>query len=979
MQNFIKSLVAFILVLLVMIDIHAQKLDHVLGEVLVEVRNDNGLNNLLRDLSSDAETRSSLVAKQIMSQPMNLWVLKINQNEVNELDFLDKVIKNNHVLLAQQNHITQLRETIPNDPLFGNQWQFINTGQSGGVVNADLDLDLAWDVATGGLTVNGDTIVVCVIDDGINPAHPDLGNNLWINHQEIEDNGIDDDGNGYIDDVRGWSAYADSDDVYVGGGHGTPVAGVIGAKGNNEIGVSGVNWDVKLMIVRGGSPESTALASYAYPYAMRKMYNETNGEKGAFVVSTNASWGVDFGSPEDAPIWCDFYNMLGEVGILNFGATINGNTNVDVEGDLPTACESNFLVSVTNLNRQDTKVTGAGYGVRSIDLGAFGEQTYTLTSGAYGGFGGTSGATPHVAGTAALLYSTDCQDFMTLAKTNPAQAALVVKDCILHGVVPNESLMGITTTGGRLNANNAIQNLISTCGDCAQALGGDVGGITDKNGRLTWFDNGNLGSTSIRYKSIDDIEWVEVENVESGFEFDGLIACTTYEYQTKTICTGNPDADYTYSRVFKTDGCCETPIGVIIMVENQNAIVQWEDILAATNFVVEYRNVTDIDWITVNIGENNTFILGGILDCEFYEVRVKSECAATSNESEFTEIYNINGECDGCTMDFCAFGNKNVSDEWINSVEIENVFVNTSGVNENGLGNYLGQFEINLTKDKTYTIKLAPAYSGSTFDEYFSAYIDYNQNGEFDENEVIYQSSESTQNEVSGTFTIPSDAVIGVSRMRIIMRFNNPNGPCDDSGFEYGEVEEYCVNIVASTTCPTSISAIITDTTQTSLTFELAQNDLISTYILLYKEKDEQDYITVSSSSNIIEITELTKCTFYEYLTGFICNDETTIGTDMLEIRTKCGLSTTGKFENIAFNIYPNPSFSDLIIDFGEPIKSGGTIELISSQGKQIMQNSIFQTGDESIYIEGSEIPTGVYFIKVKVEDKFMVKKWVKY
>lgn len=960
--------------------VEAQKLDHVQGEVLVEVRNDQGMNSLIQDLSKDAVMRSSaLQVRQIMTEPMNLWVLKTNPNLVNEIHLLNTVLKNKNALLAQQNHISQLRNT-PNDPNFDNQWQYINTGQSGGVVGADMDMDLAWDVTTGGLTLDGDSIVVCVIDDGIRENHPDLGNNLWVNHQEIPDNGIDDDGNNYIDDVRGWSAYSDSDNVYVGGGHGTPVAGIVGAKGNNEIGVAGVNWDVKLMIVRGGSPESTALAAYGYPYTMRKLYNETNGEKGAFVVATNASWGVDFGSPEDAPIWCDFYNLLGEVGILNFGATINGNTNVDIQGDLPTTCESNYLVSVTNMNRNDEKVSGAGYGERHIDLGAFGAQTYTINSSAYGNFGGTSGATPHVAGTAALLYATDCMNFMELTKSDPAQAALVIKDCILHGVDYNESLQGITTTGGRLNANNAVQNLISTCDDCTSAFGGDVGEITDTKGTLTWYDNGSLGTTSIRYKVIDDTNWIELGDVESGYQFEGLLACSTYEYQTKTTCEGNPEPEYTYSRIFKTDGCCEIPSGVSINLNGQMATIQWEDVLAASNFVVEWKSVTDSVWMRADLGEDNTFLLNDILECQFYEVRIKSECDASNNESEFSEIFNINGECGECTRDFCEFSAKNISDEWIESVEIEGVFLNVSGVNVNGYGSYLGQFAISLNKEEDYTINLAPGYDGTEFDEFFAAYIDYNQNGEFEESEAIFISDQSTQMSVSGNFTVPADAIPGICRMRVIMRFDNLNGPCDESGFEYGEIEEYCVTIVGDEICPTTFESSVIDSTETSITFELEPNDLIESYLILIQVNGAQDFDTIYSSSNQIVVPDLTKCTDYLYASGFICDGELYVNTIVTETNTTC-IDAVSEINNefISLNIYPNPSYGDLIIDFGNPMKIEGTIDLISNEGRRIINQRTIERGATNIFIEGQEIPAGVYFLKVATAEDFVVRKWVKY
>ena len=143
----------------------------------------------------------------------------------------------------------------------------------GGTVGADIDADSAWAISTGGLTALGDTIVVCVIDGGIDLNHDDLTPNRWINYAEIPNNGIDDDNNGFVDDRLGWNTGAGNDNIS-GSSHGTAVAGIIGAKGDNGTGVAGVNWDVKLMIVRGGSGvESEVLEAYTYPLNLRKKYD----------------------------------------------------------------------------------------------------------------------------------------------------------------------------------------------------------------------------------------------------------------------------------------------------------------------------------------------------------------------------------------------------------------------------------------------------------------------------------------------------------------------------------------------------------------------------------------------------------------------------------------------------------------------------------------------------------------------------------
>jgi len=372
------------------------------------------------------------------------------------------------VLTAQTNKNIEYR-TQPNDPNFAQQWQYINTGSTGGLAGADIDADSAWSITTGGVTTMGDTIVVAVIDDGIDLTHNDFGDNLWVNRAEIPNNGIDDDNNGYVDDYQGWNADNSTDDIggtFWGGWHGTPVAGIVGAKGNNNIGVAGVNWNVKLMIIVGGGAEADAIAAYSYVLENRKMYNRTEGDSGAFVVSTNASWGIDFGQPSAAPLWCAMYDTLGAYGVLSCGATINGNYDVDQVGDLPTACPSDYLISVTNMNHNDLKEVQAGYGVTTIDLGAFGANTYTtalMSSGGYGGFGGTSGATPHVAGAIALAYSAACEDFIQLSKSDPEAALLLMKDFVLNGGDPNASLNGITSSGNRLNLKGMLDEVEAYC------------------------------------------------------------------------------------------------------------------------------------------------------------------------------------------------------------------------------------------------------------------------------------------------------------------------------------------------------------------------------------------------------------------------------------------------------------------------------------------------------------------------------------
>lgn len=493
-----------------------EKKNYVEGDLLIQVSDNHEVNSITSQFSNLNMSKGTLISKD-----MNIWKFHYSNEEISIDEAIEKVYANNNIVTAQRNHIIEHRAT-PNDSEYDQQWQYNQANDK------DIDADLAWDETTGGLTANGDTIVVCVIDDGINFSHPDLIPNLWRNYNEIPGNGIDDDGNGYTDDVRGWNAYDSNDDPAHSGwweGHGSAVAGIVGAKGNNGQGVAGVNWDVKLMIVKGGGQEAQAIAAYSYALANRKLYNSSNGANGAFVVATNASWGVDNGQASSAPLWCAMYDTLGRHGVLSAGATANANTNVDVDGDLPTQCPSDYLITVTNTKMDDIKETQAGYGTTTIDLGAPGSGTWTVDQGGngYAAFGGTSGATPHVTGTIGLLYSVACSNFATLATTNPRLAADKVRDFILNGVDANASLDGITTTGGRLNVNNAVQALIT---DCPNLLG--IEEQTEVISSLTSYPNPLNGSNFT-------IEFTSELNAKTNIEIIDITGKVVYLNSFSTV------------------------------------------------------------------------------------------------------------------------------------------------------------------------------------------------------------------------------------------------------------------------------------------------------------------------------------------------------------------------------------------------------------------------------------------------------------
>ena len=312
---------------------------------------------------------------------------------------------------------------------------------------------------------------MAVIDGGMDWTHEDL--NCWENSHEIPYNGIDDDNNGYIDDYRGWNAYNHNGTVGS-NQHGTHVSGIIGAVGNNETGVCGVNWNVKVMPIAGSSGnESVVVEAYSYVLEMRARYNETNGEEGAFIVATNSSFGVDYGNPDDYPIWCAMYDEMGDVGILSCGAGPNLNVNVDEVGDVPSACPGNYLIGVTNTTSSDVKYGSAGYGINNIDIGAPGTSIYsTIPNNRYANMTGTSMATPQVSGTIALMYAALPEEMMQDCKNDPANFCLSIRQHLFDGADHLTALDGLVAGGRRLNAYGAIESALN--GSITPELNGTV-------------------------------------------------------------------------------------------------------------------------------------------------------------------------------------------------------------------------------------------------------------------------------------------------------------------------------------------------------------------------------------------------------------------------------------------------------------------------------------------------------------------------
>lgn len=362
-------------------------------------------------------------------------IMEITRKGVTVQEALGKLEATGNFLYLEPDYKVYATIT-PNDSHFSSLWGMHNTGQADGTPDADIDAPEAWDFTTG-----SSDIVVAVIDTGVDYNHVDLAANMWTNPGEIPGNGIDDDGNGVADDIYGIDLVNMDADPIDDEGHGTHCSGTIGGVGNNGTGVVGVNWNVKIMALKflnanGFGYTSDAVICLDYAVMMKTQY-------GVNLKLTNNSW-VGGGYSQAL---ADAIQASADADMLFIAAAGNnyGNDN-DARPQYPSNYDIPNVISVAATNHNDLLANFSNFGATTVDLGAPGANILsTFPGNTYSGNSGTSMATPHVAGAAALAWD-----------MFPSSNYIGIKSLLLNTVDPIPSLSGKVLTGGRLNLFNAV-------------------------------------------------------------------------------------------------------------------------------------------------------------------------------------------------------------------------------------------------------------------------------------------------------------------------------------------------------------------------------------------------------------------------------------------------------------------------------------------------------------------------------------------
>ncbi len=735
----------------------------------------------------------------LCSEMLGAWCLRVPHNHAVEKQALkDWLVRYPRVLSVQENRVLAPRSgaLLPNDPLFSQQWHLHNTGQSGGTPGADLGAPDAWAFNPGAVTATGDTVVVAVVDGGIDHLHPDLLPNLWVNNGDWPNDGLDNDQNGYTDDHLGWNVFEQNDNIASAyPNHGTQVSGILAAAGNNTLGVTGVVWQTRMLFVAGTGTVASLLQAYDYVWNARKRYNETHGAEGAFVVAVNCSWGINYGRPDDAPLWCAALDSLGKVGILSVAPVANLPLNIDQSGDLPGLCPSPYLITTTSLDHLDAKAVGAAWGPEHVDIGAYGQAVLTTDPGnTYAVQAGTSLASPQVAGALALLYGADCPELAEQTAADPAAAALWARDQLLVAAVPNSDLQGKTATGGRLHLGNLLALSEMNCGECPTPFDPVAVVLDTGTVEVGWTTLAKQDSFRLRWKPEYEQIWQEMRVARSPAVLAGLAPCIPYVFEIQAHCAGGWSAPRQDS--FFTSGCCSPPGNLaLVALPDNRLLVRWSGVPGAAAYRLEWSEADSGAWQSAVLTDTQA-IREDLVVCARYFFRVSALCD-TAWSTPGAEVSWQTPGCGACTDSvYCASGAGDASSAWISELTLG--VWQQNGVPGMGYEDHSGEpaDALVLNGPGMHEVVIRPDAVGAFQPHFFRIFIDFNADGDFDDaGEVAFDPGFALDEAAVGWLEIPPILAEKNVRMRVSMKRRTPLSgapePCET--FDFGQVKDYCI------------------------------------------------------------------------------------------------------------------------------------------------------------------------------------------
>ncbi|MCA9173644.1 MAG: S8 family serine peptidase [Planctomycetales bacterium] len=747
------------------------------------------------------------------------------------------------VSYAGPNYFRYTEQTFPNDPLFDLQYGLHNTGQNpfAGTVDADIDAPEAWDKFQG-----SSDAVVAVLDSGIDWTHEALIPNLWVNPFEIQGNGIDDDGNGYIDDIHGADTQALDGDPMDNDGHGTHVSGILGAAGNDNVGTTGVAWHTQILAVRMGDAAfavADILAAYDYIITMKGA--------GVNIVAANNSYGGN--TPFD-PMEFAGVSAVIDAGIVFVASAGNSTQDNDLLPSFPANYDLPGLISVAATNQDDQLASFSNYGDITVDLAAPGEGILSTVPAAYSlanpstfpigydSFDGTSMAAPMVTGAVVLA-----------AGLNPTLSVFELEQLVKDSVDLIPELDGVVETGGRLNVGRLLDMVPSgeirgqifqdTNGNGSRDLGElPLGGWTV----FTDLNNNGVRDTAepIAISKFDGTyslphyrgpgSYTVVEELEAGFQYTvptngkRTVNITSYDQIVSGVNFGNrQEALSVAGRVTQDDGNPNTvnqPVPNIYVYADLN--------LNGRADINEPRDLTDSN------GNYSMPLPGG----GNYEIRVQLPPGWTQQQPLNNAGHSISIDPGVATtgLDFVLNGKMmshgtapvsygDAPHGILQGFQLGPLLIGEADAASATSADADGvRFGSALTEGAAIVTTADVRTSGQTRG-YLQAWIDFDRNGAFDDYEqVITNARLGEGTHTLPSFTVPAGVDTGTTWARFRYGWEHNLGP-NDEAFA-GEVEDMMVTVFGNE--PVAVNDSYPNIAQNSVfndnTLDVLSNDVVS-------------------------------------------------------------------------------------------------------------------------------------------------------